>query len=111
MSLVSHFRGSIRRCTPVHGLVMAAALLSLVLAPFATLGLPHPSAIHATTSSAASHPQRPCFDGEGSQGITPTAVFLPDPPRQLSDGPAPLTELRLPFSTKGSHYNRPPPLA
>jgi hypothetical protein len=66
-----------------------------------------PSAQATVVSHLAHHP-RSCFDQDGRGPSVPVAFVAMVPP-EVSHALPSAAKLTLPFQTKGSHYNRPPP--
>jgi hypothetical protein len=101
----------------IYAILAFPALFALLAArnvppQFPTAASAQPSSIRGTSSirSISSHDQRPRFDCNGLHWSAPVQAFLPFPPTEIS---AHLNSASQPFptlSTKGIHYNRPPPL-
>lgn len=95
----------------IQGLVILSALTALLLARVA----PSPSlqslSPRSNTGSLSARTHRPCFDREATDWASPTKAFLLGPQQFVSAETKPALDLQLPFSTKGSHYDRPPPTA
>jgi hypothetical protein len=68
-----------------------------------------PSAQATVVSHLAHHPSS-CFDHDGPGWSVPVAFVAMVPPQSSQHRPA-VSNLILPFQTKGSHHNRPPPLS
>jgi hypothetical protein len=93
-----------------RNVVICSALAALMLARTAPSNLPHSSSALSTTSASNAHPHRPCLDREPSDWAAPAASYFPRPESTSFESMCAAIDLKLPFSGKGSHYNRPPPL-
>jgi hypothetical protein len=108
MLLVRNFRNRFRG-TPYHVSVLCTALLALLFVRFTAPTLPEISSTQLTIVCHSAHNQRPCFDHDELGWSAPVAFLAIAPPEVSLHLPS-SSELILPFQTKGSHYNRPPPL-
>jgi hypothetical protein len=89
---------------------LCAVLVALLFVRFTPPTLPEISAARTTLVCHSAHNQRPCFDHDGLGWSVSFAFFAMAPP-EVSLHLASSAELILPLQTKGSHYNRPPPLS
>ena len=110
MLLVRNFRNRFRG-TPYHVGVLCIALLGLLFVRFTPPTLPEISSNQAMIVGHSAHNQRPCFDHDGPDWSFTVAFLAIAPPPEVSPHLPSSSELILPFQTKGSHYNRPPPLS
>jgi hypothetical protein len=93
-----------------QGLVICLVLAALLLARFAPATSSQLQSPRSTTSSLSVHPHRTCVDRETTDWANPGNSFALAPQLFISAALKPALDLQIPFSTKGSHYNRPPPL-
>lgn len=97
--------------SPGHGALVASILLALLFARFAP-GIPPQAPLpRSAASCVTAHLHRPCMDREQSDWATPSSTYVPMPEVLPATQVDSALELNLPFSDKGSQYNRPPPLA
>jgi hypothetical protein len=97
----------------LSGIRVAALCLALVPLLFLRFTRPTfseiPSAQPTVVSHLARHPSS-CFDHDGQGWSVPVVFFAMVPPDESQLLPS-VSKLLLPFPTKGSHYNRPPPFS
>jgi hypothetical protein len=96
--------------TPYRTAALCAALVALLFVRFTPPAFSEMPSAQATVVCHSAHNPRPCFDADGQGWSVPTAFIAIAPPEVSYHLPS-VTELNLPFQTKGSHYNRPPPLS
>jgi hypothetical protein len=109
MSLVRNFRNHLSG-TPYRVAALGAALVALLFVRFTPPPFSEMPSAQATVVCHSAHDPRPCFDPDDQGWSVPAASIAIAPPEVSHHSPS-VTELILPFQTKGSHYNRPPPLS
>lgn len=109
MSLVRNFRNHLSG-TPYRIAALCAALVALLFVRFTPPAFSEMPSGQATVVCHSAHDSRSCFDPDG-QGWSVPAAFVAIARPEVSRHLPSVTELILPFQTKGSHYNRPPPLS
>lgn len=92
-----------------QGLVICSILTALLLARCAPSTSPQSLSPHSTTGSLSARPHRPCLDREPTDCASLTNAFVLSPQPFVSAELSAELDPQLPFSTEGSHYNRPPP--
>lgn len=92
-------------------LIVSLAVLALLLVRGTPPRVPDGPLLHSAVNCETQHHQRPFFDHESPQWITPVTSRLPVPRPRLA---LRLTHTSEPFfetALRDSHYNRPPPIS
>src|SRR5512143_4246961 len=92
-----------------RGLVICSVLAALMLARFAPATPLQLLSPHSTTSSLSVRPHRACQDRETTDWASPADSFALVLQLFVAAELKPALDPQIPFPTKGSHYNRPPP--
>jgi hypothetical protein len=95
---------------PYRVAALCLAIVALLFVRFARPTFSEIPSAQATVASHLAHHPRSCFDHDG-QGWSVPVAFLAMVPPEVSHQLPSVSKLILPFQTKGSHYNRPPPLS
>lgn len=95
----------------IQAAVVYTALFSLLLGRAVPANFPPQASLRASVRCSSPDHQRSCFEREGSRWAMLSSSFLPCALQSSSVKTSPSFDPLLPRSTKGFHYNRPPPLA
>src|SRR5579862_3656136 len=93
----------------VQSLVICSILGALLIARVTPSAVPQSLSSRTAAGSLSARPHRACFDRESPDSASPINTFVLRPQALVSAELKPPLDPKLPFSTEGSHYNRPPP--
>jgi hypothetical protein len=118
MSFLWHPRHARPKEARVYVVIGIAALFALLVArsnppEFSKIApLQHSAMSNVSLVSAVSnHDQRPRFDCSGLQWSAPVSALLPFPPSEISSHLTSPSQIFPALHIKGTHFNRPPPIA